>query len=38
MNDEIREQIINENNSAQNVLTSLLDRVDSSETNRTFYY
>ena len=32
MNDEIREQIINENNSAQNVLTSLLDRVDSSET------
>ena len=32
MNDEIREQIINENNSAQNVLSSLLDRVDSSLT------
>lgn len=31
MNDEIREQIVNENNSAQNVLTSLLDRLDSSQ-------
>ena len=32
MNDEIREQIINENNSAQNVLNSLLDRIDSTQT------